>query len=144
MSRGIILIRSNFETGSQVQLLWSTIKSKLAGEVFTVKSIALPCPWLWRKTCASGAGAGKQQSATASQSQSCTGNVAVALCYGSNDVCKLNLAEGSLGAKLRIVGFQLKNGSSGTLRLKKAEKLGGKDSIMFSSVGELVLMPAEI
>lgn len=110
----------------------------------TVKSIALPCPWLWRKTRALGAGAGKRQPVTASPSQSCTGNVAVAFCYGSDDAFKWNLAGGSLGAKLQIVGFQLKIGSSGTLRLEKAEKLDGKYTIMFSSVGKLVLTPAEM
>lgn len=67
--------------------------------------------------------------------------MAVALCYGSSDAFKLNLAEGALGEKLQIFGFQLRI-SFGTLRLKKAEKLDGKDSITCSSVGKLVLTPA--
>lgn len=109
-----------------------------------MKSMALSSLRLWRKTCASGAGARKQQWVTALLSQSCTGNVAVASCYSSDVAFKSNLAEESLGVKLQIVSFQLKIRSSGTLRLKKAEKLDGKDSTMFSSVGKLVLTPAEV
>lgn len=43
--------------------------------------------------------------------------------------------------KLQIVGFSLEIWSFGTL---KAEKLYGKYSFMFSSVGELVQTPAEM
>lgn len=61
--------------------------------------------------------------------------------YSSSGAFQLNLAEGSLGVKLQVVGFPLETGSFGTL---KAEKLYGKESFMLSSVGELVLTPAEM
>ena len=50
----------------------------------------------------------------------------VALCYGSSYAFKLNLAGGSLGAKLQIVGFQLKIGSSGILKAEEGRKAGWK------------------
>lgn len=43
--------------------------------------------------------------------------------------------------KLQVVGFPLEIRSFGAL---KAEKLCGKDSFMFSSIGKLVLTPAEM
>lgn len=109
-----------------------------------MQSIALPHQGLRSKTRASEAGAGKQGSVAALWSQSCAGNVAVALCHSCDGAFKLSLSEGSLGVKLQIFGFQLEIGSSGTLRLKKAEKLDGNDSTVFSSVGKLVLTPAEM
>lgn len=79
---------------------------------------------------------------TALQSQSCTGDVV--LWYSSNGAFQLNLAEGSLGVKLQVVGFPLEIRVLVVLRLKEAEKLCGKDSFVFSSIGKLVLTPGEM